>query len=104
MRWHQHIQIVNGKWVLWVNHPGGDADLYRGARISAFQLVVFWVFAEIVCVFGAAPEIQLSRLRPLADQARQWLSTNEVFFHGEKWEVQLMPFVYPTSPRYWDNP
>lgn len=103
MRWHQHVQIINGTWHIWVNHPGGDFDLYRGARISAFQLLVFWAFAEIVCAFDAAPREQLAKLELLTLQARQWLSTNEVFFYGEKWEVQLMPFIYPTAPHYWNN-
>jgi len=103
MRWHQHVQIIDGKWHIWVNHPGGDFELYRGARISAFQLLVFWAFAEIVCTFDAAPAEQLSNLLSHAHKARQWLSTNEVFFQGDKWEVQLMPFVYPTGPQYWNN-
>jgi hypothetical protein len=101
MRWHQYAQIVNGKWRVWINHPEGDFELYRGARISAFQLLVFWAFAEIVCVFDAVPVDQLSRLALLARDAREWLSKNEVFFQGEKWEVQLMPFVYPITPQYW---
>jgi hypothetical protein len=81
----------------------GDFEIYRGARVVAFQLLVFWAFAELVCAFGAAPRKQLSRLTSLAGDARQWLSTNEVFFQGQKWEVQLMPFVYPTGSQYWNQ-
>lgn len=103
MRWHQHVQIIDGKWHVWINHPSGDFDIYRGARISAFQLLVFWAFAEIVCAFDAAPAEQLPRLSSHAEQARQWLSTNKVFFQDEKWEVQLIPFVYPTESQYWNN-
>lgn len=103
MRWHQHVQIINGKWHFWINNPTGDFELYRGARISAFQLLVFWAFAEIVCAFAAAPAAELSQLTPMAEDARRWLSTNEVFFQGEKWDVQLMPFVYPTDARYWND-
>ena len=75
--------------------------MYRAARIGAFQLLLFWAFAEIVCAFAADAEAHLPRLRTLAGDARHWLSKNEVFFHGENWEVQLMPFVYPTDARYW---
>ena len=103
MRWHQHAQLVDGKWCFWINHPSGDFDIYRGARVSAFQLLVFWAFAEIISALGAAPRDQLSRLEALAHDARRWLSTNEVFFQGEKWEVQLIPFVYPTDPLYWSQ-
>lgn len=103
MRWHQHVQIVDGEWRVWINHPRGDFELYRAARIVAFQLLVFWAFAELVCAFSAASVGQLARLELLADQARQWLATNEVFFQGEKWEVQLMPFVYPTGAQYWGH-
>jgi hypothetical protein len=102
MRWHQHVQIVDAKWHVWINHPGGDFELYRGARIGAFQLLVFWAFAEVVCAFSAAPAGQLSRLESLSHDARRWLSTNEVFFHGEKREVQLIPFIYPTGPQFWE--
>ena len=101
LRWHQHVEIIDGKWHVWINHLAGDFELYRAARIGAFQLVLLWAFAEIVCAFAAAPAAHLSQLRTLANNARQWLSKNEVFFHGENWEVQLIPFVYPTSPRYW---
>lgn len=101
MRWHQHVQIINGKWYIWINHPAGDVEMYRGARIVAFQLLVFWAFSELVCAFDAAPAKQLSQLAQLARDARDWLSKNEVFFQGEKWEVQLMPFVYPIRPEYW---
>ncbi len=86
---------VNGH--LWINHPSGDGQLYRGARVSAFQLLIFWAFAEIVVALGAAPPEQLLRLKLLAREAREWLSKNEVFFQGEKWKIQLMPFVYPTN-------
>jgi len=103
MRWHHHIQIVDGEWRLWINHPGGDFELYRAARIVAFQLLVFWAFAELISAFGAASVEQLKGLALLAGNARRWLATNEVFFHGEKWEVQLMPFVYPTGAQYWDQ-
>jgi len=102
MRWHQRIQIIDGKWHVWINHPSGDFEPYRAARISAFQLLVFWSFAEVVCAFGAAPGDQIFNLKSLADQARRWLSTNQVFFQGEKWDVQLMPFVYPIGTQYWD--
>lgn len=101
MRWHQHVQIIDDKWHFWINHPDGDFDLYRAARVAAFQLVVLWCFAELVVAFSAASGAQLSRLAPLAANARVWLAENEVFFHGEKWGVQLMPFVYPTGPQYW---
>ncbi len=77
--------------------------MYRGARVVAFQLLVFWAFAELVCAFDAAPDNQVVRLASFAADARQWLSTNEVFFQGEKWEVQLMPFVYPTGGQYWNR-
>ncbi len=97
MRWHQHVEVVEGKWRFWINHPLGDGQLYRGARVSAFQLLVFWAFAEIVVALAAAPHDQLSRLEVLAHGARQWLAKNEVFFQGDKWSVQLMPFVYPTG-------
>jgi hypothetical protein len=103
MRWHQHVQIIDGEWHIWINHPSGDFEIYRGARVVAFQLLIFWAFAELVCTFNAAPRDQISRLTSLADDARQWLSTNEVFFQGEKWEVQLMPFVYPTGSQYWNQ-
>jgi len=103
MRWHQHMQIIDGKWHLWINHPSGDFEVYRGARVVAFQLLIFWVFAELVCVFDAAPRSQISRLTSLAGDARQWLSTNEVFFQGEKWQVQLMPFVYPNGSQNWNQ-
>lgn len=99
MRWHQHVEMIGGKPHMWINHPSGDFDIYRAARIVAFQLLVFWAFAEIVCAFLAAPGAQLPKLQSLADQARQWLSTNVVFFHGQKWEIQLLPFVFPTGPR-----
>ena len=100
MAWHQHVQraqIIDGKWRLWVgvNHPSGDFDLYRGARIGAFQLTVFWAFAEIVCAFNAGPEERVRNLASLANDAKLWLAKNEVFFQKEKWEVQLVPFVYP---------
>lgn len=103
MRWHQRIEIIDGKWHFWINHPDGDFELYRGARIVAFQLLVFWAFAELLCAFDAAPDDVLRRIRSLACDARQWLEKNEVFFHGEKWEVQLMPFIYPTESRYWEE-
>lgn len=103
MRWHQHIQIIDGKEHLWINHPSGDFEPYRAARVVAFQLLVFWAFSELVCAFDAAPRNQLSQINSLADEARQWLSTNEVFFQGEKWDVQLMPFIYPTEPQYWNE-
>jgi len=103
MRWHQHMQIINGEWHLCINHPSGDFEIYRGSRVVAFQLLIFWAFAELVCTFESAPNEQISRITSLADDARRWLSTNEVFFKGEKWEVQLMPFVYPTGKQYWDK-
>ena len=101
LRWHQHVEIIDGRWHVWINHPAGDFEMYRAARIGALQLLLFWAFAEIVCAFAADTEAHLSRLRTLADVARHWLSKNEVFFHGENWEGQLMPFVYPTDARYW---
>lgn len=97
MRWHQHAEIIDGKWYFWVNHPSGDFELYRGARIGAFQLTVFWAFAEIVCAFNAGPEERIQNLALLAHKAKLWLAKNEVFFQKEKWEVQLMPFVYPVD-------
>jgi len=103
MRWHQHVQIIDGKWRIWINHPSGDFEIYRAARVVAFQLLLFRAFAELVCVFDAAPCDRLSRLTLLAQDARQWLSTNEAFFQGEKWEVQLLPFVYPTGSQYWNE-
>ena len=103
MRWHQHVQIIDGKWHVWLNHPAGDFELYKAARIGAFQLLVFWAFAELIAALGAASADVISRLEHLARDARQWLSTNEVFFHGEKWEVQLMPFVYPTGAEFWER-
>jgi len=103
MRWHQHVQIIDGRLHIWINHPSGDFELYSGARVSAFQLLVFWAFAELVCAFNAATRNQLLRLTSFASDARQWLSTNEVFFQWEKWEVQLMPFVYPTGIQYWSQ-
>jgi len=103
MRWHQHVELIDGKWHFWINHPSGDFEIYRAARISAFQLLIFWAFAEIVCALGTAPRDQLLRLEELAHEARRWLSTNEVFFNGESWEVQLIPFVYPTPSHYWDE-
>ena len=103
MRWHQHVQIIDGKWHIWINHPSSAFEIYRAARLVAFQLLIFWAFAELVCAFDAAPRYQLSRLTSLAGGARQWLSTNYVFFQGEKWEVQLIPFVYPTGSQYWDQ-
>jgi hypothetical protein len=103
MRWHQHVQIIDGKWHVWINHPAGDFEPYRAARVVAFQLLVFWAFAELVCAFNAAPANHLSRLTKFAGDARQWLSTNDVFFQGEKWDIQLMPFVYPTGPQYWNR-
>lgn len=103
LRWHQHVEIINGKWHFWINHPAGDFELYRAARIVAFQLLVFWAFAELVCAFAAAPDDQLTQLKPMADDARRWLSTTEVFFQGQQWEVQLLPFVYPMSSRYWND-
>jgi hypothetical protein len=101
MRWHQHVDIIDGKWHFWVNHPSGDFELYRAARIGAFQLTVFWAFAEIVCAFNAGPGERVRNLALLANDAKLWLGKNEVFFQGEKWEVQLMPFVYPTEGRHW---
>ncbi len=106
MRWHQHIADcwqTDGKVkaIFCVNHPSGDFDLYRAARIVAFQLVLFWAFAEIILAFKSAPAVHLETLRTLADEARPWLCANEVFFKDEKWEVQLMPFVYPLDRRYW---
>lgn len=103
MRWHQRVQIIDGKWHVWINHPSGDFEPYRAARVVAFQLLLFWAFAELVCVFEAAPRDQLLRLTSLAQDARQWLSMNEVFFQGKKWEVQLLPFVYPTGSHYWNE-
>jgi len=101
MRWHQHVEIIDGKWHFWVNHPSGDFEPYRAARISAFQLTVFWAFAEIVCAFNAGPGERLRNVALLAHDAKLWLAKNEVFFQKEKWEVQLMPFVYPTEGKYW---
>lgn len=103
MRWHQHIQIIEGKWHIWINHPSGDFEIYRGARVVAFQLLLFWAFAELICVFGAAHREQITRLNSLALDARRWLSTNDVFFQGEKWDIQLLPFVYPTENQYWQQ-
>jgi hypothetical protein len=103
MRWHQHIEMIGGKPHLWINHPNGDFELYRGSRIVAFQLLIFWSFAEIVLAFRGAAAASLVQLKVLADQAKEWLSKNEVFFSGEHWSVQLSPFVYATDPNYWPH-
>jgi len=101
MQWHQRVQIVDGTWHIWINHPSGNFELYRAARVGAFQLLVFWAFAEVVCAFEATSSGMLERLSVLARDARQVLSTNDVFFTGSGWEIQLMPHIYPTGPQYW---
>jgi len=101
MQWHQHVEIMDGKLHFWINHPAGDCELYRGARITAFQLLVFWAFAEIACTFQASAPEDLPGLKSLASDARDWLANNEVFRSGGKWEVQLGPFIYPEDAQYW---
>jgi len=95
MRWHQRAEMRGEKIFFWVNYPGGDAEQYRGDRIAYFQLLVFWAFAELVCAFHAAPKGELDSLATLADSSRQKLSSAPVFFLGEGWDIQLVPFVFP---------
>jgi hypothetical protein len=95
MRWHQRAEMKNDKFHLWINHPEGDFEQYRADRIATFQLLIFWVFAEMVCAFGAAPQFDIDNLRALSNLSKLKLSTSEVFFSGKDWEVQLLPFVFP---------
>jgi len=95
MRWHQRTEMRNGKFYLWVNHPEGGFEQYRADRIATFQLLVLWAFAELVCEFRAAPSDDIERLKEHAHLARQKLSKAPVFFHGENWGIQLLPFVFP---------
>jgi len=97
MRWHQRVEMRGGKFFFWINYPGGDYEQYRGDRIAYFQLLVFWAFAEIVRAFHAAPENDLHSLATLADSSGQKLSASPVFFKGEGWDIQLIPFVFPKN-------
>jgi hypothetical protein len=96
MRWHQRAEMKNDKFYFWINHPEGDFEQYRADRIATFQLLIFWAFAEMICAFGAAPQFDIDNLRALSNMSKLKLSTSEVFFSGKDWEVQLLPFVFPT--------
>ncbi len=95
MRWHQRAEMKGDKFLFWVNHPEGDFEQYRADRIATFQLLVLWAFGELVNAFQAAPEPELESLIKLVNAIRLQLSVAPVFFHGENWEVQLLPFVFP---------
>jgi hypothetical protein len=95
MRWHQRAEMKGDKFYFWVNHPSGDFEQYRGDRIATFQLLVLWTFAELVCVFRAAPEPELGVLMDLVNRTKPGLAKAPVFFQKEKWSIQLLPFVFP---------
>ena len=103
MRWHQNVQFIEGQWHVLINHPSGDFEIYRAARIVAFQLLIFWAFAELVCVFNGAPSNQLVQLASHSQKAKEWLAKHDMFFQGKGWEIQLLPFVYPTGNEYWET-
>lgn len=97
MRWHQRAEMHEGEFLLWINYPEGDYEQYRADRIATFQLLVFWAFAEIICAFDAAPKVDLQTLSTIADSARTQLESAPIFFSGEKWDIQLILFIFPKN-------